>query len=1210
MRAYFGFFLFFLIVIGKVFPAVQYTVVTGTDANSTGGGVGSGNSGDLRWVLNKILSDQATTSPTQRIVVFSPAASTVTVANALPMINLFATEAVTFNSGSTTTVTISGNNSSRLFYCVQGDVTFTNMNLNNGAARGGNGANSVGGGGAGGGGMGAGAALFIDSAKVTLDSVSFNGNNATGGSEGTEVSGGNTGGGAGGGGLGGNGGVSGLGSSPNGFGGGGGGGGYVGSGGVGGSVLSNSTGGSGGGGGVGNGGNAATAGAANFSGAGGGGGSAILGTNGGNSSTVGGTNSSFPFGGGGGGGDPGSNAGAGGGTNPGAGGGTTGGGGGGGLNGSAGAASSGTAQGGNGGQGGGAGGGGIAGTSAAGGTGGAGGGGGGGGGTGSGGAGGYGGGGGGGLNLSTFIGGGNGNTGGGGGGGGAGTSSSGFGSSSGGNGGLGGGGGGSGSNNTATSNKGGNGGVGGGGGGSGAGVPAGFPGTGGIGAISGSSGGSNIGGNGGTGASFGGAIFLNSTGSLIVKGNASTSGNTVISNSGIPAAVGQDLFVVGGGTVTFQPTIDQTITYNGTIADTSLASVPSGHLYTPGSGPGANLVKTSAGTAVLTAANTYSGTTSVSGGVLNISGSILSNSVVTGGNLLIAGSTSGSITVNGGIATIDGTASGALTVNSGGLATVIGTASGLVTVNSGGNLNGTGFFLTNTVAINNGGTITPGNNAIGTIHVNTLTMQSEANAGIEINPATSSLIAVTNTAFLGGTVQLKIDPGFYGTSGSYTILTAPSGNISGTFQNGVNGGLLGYLYELEYFSDHVELLYSLFIPTPPGPCPKIDTTGLHGNALIVAEYLNQNCLNSLPFFNLTVFGPGDLKNALNSISPARNAFPAFAAQNTLFMINDIVSQHLDNQRFTQGMNRRFEYTPLLASSDSGIPCMPRPCKDKFSLWIGGFGEQSHQQSQHQVPTFSFISEAALAAMDYMAKDNFLVGFGGGYARTRIHEEQDAGKAFINYYFGTFYSTLTLDQFYAEFVFWGVYHRVNNTRHISYPGIFIIPGVDSDAISNYNGWQIDPHLGIGCNFDTSWGGVEPYGMVDWAINWENKFLETGAGELGVFQKRQISSMVRAEAGLKFYETAERSWGLFLVRQKIGYVYKRPFGTGKITASLVGFAGFFTVESLQNVQNLISPGIEFLWKFKRTKGTTFSITYEGEFSKRYQANELYLKIVQDF
>jgi len=1189
----------------KVFPAAQYTVVSSGDTNPNGGGVGSGNSGDLRWVMNKMLSDQVGSGPTQRSVTFASGVTTVTLVNALPMVNLFTADDVTIGGNSTVLISGSGGPKVRLFYCVKGNVTLQNLNLSAANAGGGTGGAGGSGGGGGGGSMGAGSALFIDSAKVTLNSVSFSNNTSTASAGGGTIAG-VSGGGGGGGGLNGVGGAGGSGGTTGGFGigGGGGGGGYVGTGGTGGTVAGgNSFAGGGGGAGMGNGG-AGASGGGTFFGGGGGGGSAIIGTNGGNSSTVGGTNPNFPFGGGGGGGtSPPTNGASGGGTNPGAGGGSEGGGGGGGLNGSAGQTTNNTGKGGDGGSGGGGGGGGMdsLGSLAFGGIGGPGGGGGGSGTEGSGGMGGYGGGGGGSSDGNPAGVGGAGNTGGGGGGG-AGSQNT------GGAGGLGGGGGGGGQIGAfgTTGGKGGNGGFGGGGGGGGS--NAGIGGTGGIGGVAGGTGGgvAGAGGAGGSGAALGGAIFLNSAGTLIISGNATTSGNNVISGSGGGAA-GQDLFVIAGGSLTFQPTSNETITWTGSIADSSVTSLP-GPGYTPGSGAGADLVKKNAGTAVLTAVNTYSGTTTVNGGLLNISGSIVSNSVVNGGDLLIAGSTTGSITVNGGVATIDGTASGPIIVNSSGLATVIGTASGPVTVNSGGNLNGTGF-LTNTVTVNDGGTITPGNNAIGTIHVNTLNMSSGANAGIEISPPPiSSVIAVTGTASLGGTVQLKVDPGFYGTSGSYTILTA--GNVSGTFQNGVNGGLLGYLYELIYFPTHVDLHYSLFIPTPPGPCPQIDTTGLHGNALIVAEYLNQNCLNTLPFFNLTVFGPGDLKNALNSISPARNAFPTFASQNTLFLINDIVSQHLDNQRFIQGMNRRFEYTPLIASADSGIPCMPRPCKDKLSFWIGGFGEQSHQQSRHQVPTFSFISEGALIAMDYFGEDNFLMGVGGGYARTRIHEEQDAGKAFINYYFGTFFSTATWNQFYAEFVFWGVYHRVRNVRHISYPGLFIIPGVQRDAVAHYNGWQIDPHLGIGYNFDTCWGGVEPFGMVDWAVNWENKFSESGAGEFDISQKRQISSMVRAEAGLRFYETAERSWGLFLVREKIGYVYKRPFGTGKVTSSLVGFSGFFTVESLQDVQNLISPGVELLWKFKRMKGTTFSLTYEGEYCKKYQANELFLKIVQDF
>ncbi|MBK1868001.1 autotransporter domain-containing protein [Aestuariivirga sp. YIM B02566] len=101
--------------------------------------------------------------------------------------------------------TISGNDTTRVFFANKGDLTISNGTIADGLAQGGNG--GYGDDGAGGGGMGAGGALYVRSgANVTVDGVSFTDNQAKGGNSGTsgpadKISGG------GGGGLGGNGGA-------------------------------------------------------------------------------------------------------------------------------------------------------------------------------------------------------------------------------------------------------------------------------------------------------------------------------------------------------------------------------------------------------------------------------------------------------------------------------------------------------------------------------------------------------------------------------------------------------------------------------------------------------------------------------------------------------------------------------------------------------------------------------------------------------------------------------------------------------------------------------------------------------------------------------------------------------------------------------------------------------------------------------------------
>ena len=199
----------------------------------------------------------------------------------------------------------------------------------------------------------------------------------------------------------------------------------------------------------------------------------------------------------------------------------------------------------------------------------------------------------------------------------------------GGNGGFGGGGGGSGGQA-----DGGTGGFGGGGGGNSTGV------TNTAGGVGGGTGGNGVeeGGGGtaggGGGAAFGGAVFVASGGTLTIEGTGTFNGDSTTAGTGYNpisnpggatngAAAGSDIFAATTANTILAPGTGNTITSNGTIADDSLASVPSGQGFGAGTGSGAVLTIGSTanpgGTVVLNGANTYSGGTVVTDAALSIS---------------------------------------------------------------------------------------------------------------------------------------------------------------------------------------------------------------------------------------------------------------------------------------------------------------------------------------------------------------------------------------------------------------------------------------------------------------------------------------------------------------------------------------------------------------------------------------------------------------
>jgi autotransporter-associated beta strand protein len=134
------------------------------------------------------------------------------------------------------------------------------------------------------------------------------------------------------------------------------------------------------------------------------------------------------------------------------------------------------------------------------------------------------------------------------------------------------------------------------------------------------------------------------------------------------------------------------------------------------------------GTTILTAGNTYSGATTVNGGILSVNGSIA--------------------------------------------------ASSLTTVNTGATLGGNGT-VGNTII--NGGTLAPGN-SIGTLTIQgNLVLTSAAAYLVEVSPTQADRTNVTGIATLAGTVRAVFGPGSY-IERTYTILSATGGR-AGTFDS-------------------------------------------------------------------------------------------------------------------------------------------------------------------------------------------------------------------------------------------------------------------------------------------------------------------------------------------------------------------------------------------------------------------------------------------
>jgi len=241
-------------------------------------------------------------------------------------------------------------------------------------------------------------------------------------------------------------------------------------------------------------------------------------------------------------------------------------------------------------------------------------------------------------------------------------------------------------------------------GGGGGGASGSIPGSGGFGGGVGRRGANGGAGGGGLGA--GGAIFVQQGGSLTLTGPLTVDGNSVTGGTGgsgaIPggdgSAFGSSLFLQGNGTLTFASGAGQSQILSDAIADQT------GSGGTGGNAGSYSLLKTGAGTTILSGDNAYSGGTTIQAGALQVgnggaSGTLGSGNVVNEASLVF--NRSGTFTVAN---TISG--AGTLTQAGGGTLILTGTNtySGGTTINAGLiNFAAANNLGTGTITLNGGG---------------------------------------------------------------------------------------------------------------------------------------------------------------------------------------------------------------------------------------------------------------------------------------------------------------------------------------------------------------------------------------------------------------------------------------------------------------------------------------------------------------------------
>ena len=397
----------------------------------------------------------------------------------------------------------------------------------------------------------------------------------------------------------------------------------------------------------------------------------------------------------------------------------------------------------------------------------------------------------------------------------------------------------------------------------------------------------------------------------------------------------------------------------------------------------------------------------------------------------------------------------------------------------------------------------------------------------------------------------------------------------------------------------------------------IPTTSLSGNNLTFANYINQWAPENAFYFIPSMLN-GTLNTALESSAPTRNAASVYTANQNLFNLTTSFANHIRNQQSARlrvkspkvAANNLPNSDEFLASLTIAQNAQKNPPLNPNSLWFEMIGALAYQKKQDQTVAFNPTTGGAILAYDRIVSERWRLGGGVSYLFTHIHEKEGQGHSNTNQEEAFIYSSWENRRFYIDTLLMAGAVQIDQVRNTR------MTGFSFHSSSHPNGWQLLPHLELGLKMSlakqskTCQYSYNPLIMLDWANAWQGSYKEHGNSPFNAGQNSYYGSLLRTEAGVRFYETFFFELWNFSIQEKVSYVNTQSFNAGKVNAFLVGSPGSFTVETLSSAQNLGVGQIALTFDPVDCRYPGSTLFYQGEFGSQYQSHQLSVELGWDF
>jgi autotransporter-associated beta strand protein len=593
---------------------------------------------------------------------------------------------------------------------------------------------------------------------------------------------------------------------------------------------------------------------------------------------------------------------------------------------------------------------------------------------------------------------------------------------------------------------------------------------------------------------------------------------------------GSGTYIIGPGNTLIVGSNNLSTTVSGTIVDSCGCS--------PGSG---SLVKVGSGMLTLSGVNTYTGTTTVSGGVLDLEGSIASSS--------------------------------------------------MTTVNAGGALTGAGILGNATIA--SGGIFLPGSGfGTSTTVQGNLAFQSGALYLVQLSSTSSTSARVSGTATLGGNVGVAFAPGST-VMKRYTILTA-AGGVSGAFDGvAAPGGLVGTVA-----TDATDAILNFALDYGAKNTLNVNQQNV---ASTLANFFNANGGISAVFTSLT---PSGLTQASGEVATGSQAATFEAMNLFLGLLTDPFIDGRSSGAATGGGAQGYvdedstlayaARKPGAARAFANIPTKAAaarnaPFDNRWSVWGAAYGGGANSDGNAALGSNAATTRAFgfAAGADYRISPSLLAGFalaGGGtnFAVTGFgggRSDLFQAGAFVRGNLGAAFVTAAAAYGWQD---------ITTDRTVT------IAGVDHlRAEFNANAWS--GRLEGGYRFATPWMGLTPYAAGQFTIFSLPAYAEqvvAGTGNFALNYAAKDVTAARTELGVRTDRSFAMQNGVLTLRGRFAWAH--DFNTDRnVTAvfqTLPGASFIVNGAAQAHESALTTVSAEMGW----LNGWSAAATFEGEFS----------------